>query len=213
MAWLPLVRLMLFAFIGVFLAHAEEVQFSLSTSGSFSSGTPGDLSFAGIGTASQAGFTDTTSGGSLTLSDVGIFTLLKPKSSAPSHGADTYRDSFTLDLTFFGPTGINGQTTFDATLTGTVNTQQGSVLIDFGPAQTFTFSGEDSSGSFDLTVNDLALGIPHDGTLSVSQLLTGSISNATDPATAVPEPVSIVLLGTTMVLAAIMARRRRRIES
>ena len=210
MARLPLVRLMLFAFIGVFLAHAEEMQFSLSTSGSFSPGTPGDLSFAGIGTANE--FTGTTSGGSLALTDLGVFTLQKP-----THGADPYHDSFNLDLVFFLPSGlpfgIFGHTAFDAAVTGAVNTQQGWVRIGFGPTQHFTFRNSVGSGSFDLTINDLTLNIPHDDTASVTQPLTGSISNASDPPADVPEPVSIVLLGTTMVLAATMARRRRRVEN
>ena len=205
MARLPLVRLMLFAFIGVFLAHADEMQFSLSTSGSFSLGTPGDLSFAGIGTASQAEFTDTTPGGSLTLTDLGTFTLQKP-----THGADPYHDTFNLDLVFSLPSvGIVEQTTFDAAVRGAVNTQRGWVLIDFGPARHFTFSNEYGSGSFDLAINDLALKIPHGDTAT----LTGTITNAIDPVTAIPEPLSIVLLGTTMVLVANVARRRRRIEN
>lgn len=212
MARLPLVHLMLFAFIGVFLAHADEMQFSLSTSGSFSPGSPGDLSFAGIGTASLQGFTGTTTGGSLTLTDLGTFTLQKP-----THGADPYHDSFNLDLVFFLPSGISygivGHTAFDAAVTGAVNTQQGWVRIGFGPTQHFTFRNSVGSGSFDLTINDLTLHIPHDDTASVTQPLTGSIGNASDPPADVPEPVSIVLLGTTMVLAATMARRRRRVEN
>jgi len=203
---LQIQRLLLFGFMGAVLASADQITFSLSTTGSFSSGTPTDLSFVGIGSASKAGFTGVTVGGALTLTDLGTFTLLEP-----THGADTYHnDSFTLDVIFFVPAGINGQTTFDAALHGTVNTQQGSVLIDFGPAQTFTYTGS-SSGSFNLTIDDLSLNIPHNGATSVTQLLTGSIANAnaSDPPqdSPVPEPLSIVLLGTVTVLVASRIRR------
>jgi hypothetical protein len=180
----------------------------MSTS-NFSSATHPDLSFVG-----REEFGGTTDDGSLTLSNLGVFTLLKPKK-----GADTYHDAFSLILTFLKPLGIDGgpDATFDAALKGTVNTQQGSLLIDFGPAQTFTYKNNSSSGSFDLAIDDLTLTIPHDGTSSVSQILTGRISNAIDPpvntAAEVPEPLSIVLLGTAIVLTGIAQRRRRRVAN
>jgi hypothetical protein len=206
----PLLRLVLLGFMCVFLGCADTVVLSpvvlsMSTSGNFSSGTQPDLSFVG-----RVGFGGTTDGGSLTLSNLGVFTLLKPDT-----GADTYHDEFSLILTFLAPLGIDGKpdATFDATLKGTVNTQKGSLLIDFGPAQTFTYRNNSNSGSFDLAIDDLTLAIPHDGTSSVSQILTGRISNAVDPpvdiAGQVPEPLSIVLLGTAIVLTGIAQRRRR----
>ena len=199
-------RLLLFGLGCALLASADEMQFSLSTTGSFSSGTPSDLSFSGIGTASAAGYTGTTSGGALTVSNLGTLTLKKP-----SQGSDNYSgDTFTLNLIFFAPTGIGTPTTFNASFSGTVNTQQGSVLIDFGPTKTFHFSNAFASGGFDLSINDLTLNIPHDDTTRVTQILKGGIMNAYDPPvdSAVPEPVSIVLLGSATLLVSAKLRRQ-----
>jgi hypothetical protein len=205
----PVVRTLLLGLIGVFLAQADDVQFSLSTSGFFSSGTPADLAFAGIGTETPQGFGPTFDG-SLALTDLGAFTLFKP---THGNGADVYRDAFTLDLFFFFPTGLGGQApflaTFTGTLKGTVNTQQGSVFIDFGPAQTISYNNSVSSGSFDLTIDDLTLNIPHDGTPSKTAFLTGIVTNFSDPVTDTPEPRPTVLLGAALALAAYVARHRR----
>jgi hypothetical protein len=204
--------------IGACSAFADAIDFSLSTTGSFSLGTPGGLSFAGIGQAppgGTAGFTGTTTGGNLALTDLGLFTLVKP-----SQGSDVYQDhTFTLNVLFFLPTGIDGggQATYSAELSGTVNTQQGSLSIDFGPTQHLTFGG---TGSFDLTVDDLFMDIPHRSGESIQRVLTGQITNATlSSATALPqavetpEPVSMVLLGTSILLLAGKARRRLRSQN
>src|SRR5262249_46900038 len=114
MNFLRFKRLLLLSLIGAVSAFAEEITFSLSTTGSFSAGTPGNLTFQGVGQAppgGPAGFTGTTSGGSLTLTNLGTFNLVKP-----DQGADVYNnDTFTLKILFFLPTGINGQqTTYSA---------------------------------------------------------------------------------------------------
>ena len=59
----------LLALPGLFAAHADEIQFSLDTYGSFSSVTP-NLGFQGV-----TGVTGTTVGGSVVLEGLGIFTL------------------------------------------------------------------------------------------------------------------------------------------
>ena len=200
-----LMRVLLLGFGCTILASADQVQFSLSTSGDFSSGTPSNLGFSG-----NTGITGTTdNAGFLALSNLGTFTLSKPDRAADNYDGST----FTLNLFFVAPAGIDGQTVFNAALTGTVNTQLGSVLIDFGPAQTFHFNDGIQSGGFDLTINDLSLTIPHSNTLTVSQILQGSINNAYDPPVGtdpVPEPVSIVMLGSATLLIAAKYRKQIR---
>lgn len=188
------------------LACADEskiVDFSLSTTGTFSSSVDRDVAFHGY-----QGFTGATSpDGFLMLGDLGTFTLTRP-----AKGADVYNsksDTFTLDLAFSSPTGIQGPTVFDASIKGEVNRKQGSVFIDFGPAQTFKFSTPSVSGSFDLTIDDVTLDL-RNGAGVVSDILTGQITNANDPPAPLPEPQSIALLITALMLTAYGCRRIRR---
>jgi hypothetical protein len=205
----PLGRLLLFGLATALVASADEVAFSLSTTGSFSAGTPSDLTFSGKGTSSVAGITGTTVGGALSLANLGTFTLKKPTQGSDPYGGDT----FTLNLIFFDPAGISSATTFSALLTGSVNSQQGSVTIDFGPARTFAFSNPYASGGFTLAINDLTLTLPHDSTTQVSKTLQGGITNAFDPPTEpVPEPGSIILLGSATLLVVGTIRRRQRVS-
>lgn len=219
---------------------AGEISFSLTTNGSFRNAPPWDISFQG------SEFTGTTSGGSLALDNLGTFNLVRP-----DHGADPYHgDTFVLDVLLALPGGITGSASFVAPLTGTVNTQLGQVLVDFGPPQTFVLndsSGSDSSGNdssggdssgngssasgFQLTLNDVSLALPgpHSDVEIVSGILTGTISNTTDTpnifnnktsnaadqlSTLVlisnPEPLSIVLLGTVILLVVFNLRVRAR---
>jgi hypothetical protein len=185
------------------LAFADDlhvVAFSLSTKGSFSSGAPGILAFVG---SNLSGETDED--GSLFLGDLGVFTLKKP-----GKGADVFHssDTFDLALTFLAPLGVEGSTVVEATLQGKVKHDKGSVFIDFGPAQSFTFANEAGSGGFDLTINDIKLNSKDGHHHAVSQVLTGKITNAFDPPSAVPEPQSVVLLGTLVLLTGFVLRRR-----
>jgi hypothetical protein len=176
------------------------VPFTLSTTGSFSSGTPKNLAFYG---ATLSGETDED--GFLALGNLGTFTLTEPDKGTKNFHPKS--DTFELDLTFLAPLGIKGSTVFDATLTGKVKRDGGSVFIDFGPIQSFTFKNDTASGGFDLTLNDITLKLSDDEH-DVSQVLTGKITNAFDPPAAVPEPQAVVLLATVVLLTSLVLRRR-----
>ena len=184
-----------FLALGSTEARADEVTISGSTTGTVS-GVP-QLTFAG-----NNFFTGTTSLGVGSLSgsnNLGTFFL----STAPSQ---LVSGSFTLNITFTAPVGINGGqgTTYTATVTGSVspNQNQGGVNVHFNsPTQTFTFSNANGTGSFTLTLADLF--VQSGRSAEITAGITGQQST-------VPEPLTMLLFGTGLAGVAAKVRRRRK---
>ena len=178
-------------------ARADEVTIAGSTTGSFTGTTTG-LTFVGNS------FSVTTENGFAALSGTDrLGTFHQDPNAGPLSG------TFTLNITFTLPAGIAGGpgATYTATVTGSVGADdEGGALIVFDNAtrsQTFTFSNGEATGSFTLTLPDF---VPV--TSGDFAALQGQIQGAQQ--TPIPEPATMLLLGTGIAGVAARMRRRRK---
>lgn len=178
-------------------ARADEVTLTGSTTGGHA--VPG-LTFTGT-----QFFTGTTALGIGSLSganSLGTFSLNTGPLAAIGGG-------FQLDITFTAPSGILGGqgATYVATIVGSIspNVDQGGVNVHFlNPTQTFTFNDGVNTGSFSLTVADLFVQTGR------SARLTAGFTGEQAP---IPEPATLLLLGSGVTGVAMKLRQRKRAKA
>lgn len=210
-------------FLGAGSLSAQSLQFQGSTTGCFTNAdfsapscpTTSSLavdkflgflggSFNQMSSNSNPGFTGIGTDPSKPTSNFGYFGVL----SVP---ADYTGDIFRLSIAFQNPMNVSPDAVFEAVLFGNVGWRgDGGVDITFDSPATFSFSGPQYSGTFDLYIDNLS--VQPTTLLDANPVaVTGFIeSHVTGNVTATPEPGTIALMATGLIGLVPVARMRRK---